>query len=587
MSGYPNVLKYFMWEWQVHFRISCQTQAESLFNQLDRGLQPDVFLLGFLKNDQRKDRLNICVEPENLESIVNYFSNVDDLAKKTFEADDRRNMFYTGPGQQELMTKRLINDTFRLTIEQILNDKLDADRLYFVSESVEIDDFDVYVILSLDKVVYNSHIHLEKDDTEDLVKKYLSFIEAIKDSFLKSLNQMLHLPEPGRNLSSDGKSSDELLRESAKKFMYTIASAGQNFEGLHGLFNACEKLSIQRYEGHENFGSLLIASDEHEQIELEIAVKDSFHTRNLRKLRKYMELSNESLSVISDSAEVKGLGWLKKTYNKDQTIFRIVFRGVHCWDVLHGTDVILQMRYGLPELPREIINKQKFLNDTKRTFTGISIEQSEMILQIAKAATSQKNGALIIISQNAREESERLKNQCIPLVPCKLDDDKVVMLSNIDGAIISDTNGVAYAHGVILDGKVGKKGDSSRGSRFNSALTYIESQGIANPTMAVVVSEDGMVDILPSLRPQIRHSDIKQVIEILKNLNSKESFDIKSYNNAMDWLYSNRFYLTQEECAVINDIKKNIEDLIRKSESMWIVREDLAPSEDMNSSYYL
>jgi hypothetical protein len=48
MSGYPQSLKYFMWPWQVYFRISCQTTSESLFNQLDRGLNPKVFLLGFL-----------------------------------------------------------------------------------------------------------------------------------------------------------------------------------------------------------------------------------------------------------------------------------------------------------------------------------------------------------------------------------------------------------------------------------------------------------------------------------------------------------------------------------------------------------
>jgi hypothetical protein len=51
---------------------------------------------------------------------------------------------------------------------------------------------------------------------------------------------------------------------------------------------------------------------------------------------------------------------------------------------------------------------------------------------------------------------------------------------------------------VILDGRASGRGDGTRGARYNSALRYIESS--AYPCLAVVVSEDGMVDVLTSVR---------------------------------------------------------------------------------------
>jgi len=77
--GYPNILKYYMWGYQVPFRIACETKAESIFNSLDRGLQPKVSLIGFLQNDDPKQP-PICVDPENLEEIIPKLEAVIDRA---------------------------------------------------------------------------------------------------------------------------------------------------------------------------------------------------------------------------------------------------------------------------------------------------------------------------------------------------------------------------------------------------------------------------------------------------------------------------------------------------------------------------
>jgi hypothetical protein len=57
-----------------------------------------------------------------------------------------------------------------------------------------------------------------------------------------------------------------------------------------------------------------------------------------------------------------------------------------------------------------------------------------------------------------------------------------------------DPQGYCYSIGVILDGTASGRGNSTRGARYNSAIRYVESSPY--PTLVVVVSEDGMVDVM-------------------------------------------------------------------------------------------
>lgn len=248
MSGYPEVLKYYMWSWQVHFRISCQTAAESLFNQLDRGLRPNVFLIGFLK-ENRKERLPICIEPEEYNYSIEEFKNIQSVADNLYANDEQHKMIYTGPGVQEEMDSRLKTESFRLAIEKILNESVNnPGNICFVSSPAMIDSFQVFLVLELNQSIYESHVHLKKVDLEERMKVYFSLLESTKDSFLKDRLLNMYLPEPGRNLSSDSRSSEELLREAGKSFMYTIAWAGKYGMGYTAYLNLvinCQHLNMK------------------------------------------------------------------------------------------------------------------------------------------------------------------------------------------------------------------------------------------------------------------------------------------------------------------------------------------------------
>lgn len=589
MSGYPNILKYFMWSWQVHFRISAQVKAESLFNELDKKLLPNVFFIGFLDNKDRIDRHPICVEPESDEYLVGKFTDIQQLADQIYEADGDNRLFFSGEGMQEEMNKRLRKKSFRKALEKILDELPEkSNKVHFATSPAKIDDYNVFLILELDRNVYFSHVHLNNVDPEERFKVHYSLMETTKDSYLDAVFYEMNLLEPGRDRGS--KTHDELLREAAKNFTSSIAWKGKTIRGVHLLFNLCNKMSISRYEGAENRGHLIIAEKNHSEIEMILEIDTPFTSSDIRKTRKLLNLSNASIGVVTNCEEVFGLGILKNTYQKSsESIIDIFFRGIHCWDVMHCEDILLQMRYGLPQLSNEVIVKENFFMDARRIFGVVTEPQLENLYSLALSVTKQKKGAMIVIMKDAESEAIRLAKQCITIKPLKLNSDLILSLTGIDGSVLIDLNGIAYAKGAILDGIVGYNGDASRGSRYNSALTYEEHRGMEKPTMIIVVSEDETVNVIPDYIPKINHEEIVDAIKMLQSINTSDSFHRDTFNNTMFWLANRRFYLKEDECQTINKLKKELEVLDFKvgGTNMWIKHDDLFPNHQMNDSYYI
>src|SRR5438874_1583755 len=75
-----HALKYFMWGYQLHARISMSIAAERIFDALAPGLRPTVHLVGFL-DEERQDRHPICVEPEDEGYTAEEFTGVRALAE--------------------------------------------------------------------------------------------------------------------------------------------------------------------------------------------------------------------------------------------------------------------------------------------------------------------------------------------------------------------------------------------------------------------------------------------------------------------------------------------------------------------------
>lgn len=576
----------FMWGFQRHIQISLQVSAESLFNEIDKGLKPKIFLLGILTDD-RTDRHPICLEPEDCGFSVDAFKDIKGLAQQLENVNEEKRIFHSHPEAQKNHDKRISTNALREAIDKILKrEDLYGETEKFISYPTYIEGFLVFVILELDKKTLNSHYSLTKDKFNDRYKISRSFIESAIDTYLKEC--AVALKDPNRGISAIERPTDELLRESGKQFLYSISQAGENFYGLHGLYDACNTISSLKYEGAEGLGKMIIAKKDHPNIRLTLQLKEPIKVSDYRKVRKFLELSNEDALIISDSALIYGLGEQTGKYNpKSESVYVINFISHFKWEVLHDSNSMMIVEYRQPNLPKDRMDRIKFYSDLKRIFKDVDKNQLDNLWDITVEATKQKHGTMLVISDNAKGEAERLGKQSFALNPLKLTSNIVQQITSIDGAVLIDKDGFCYALGVILDGLATDKGDSSRGARFNSAIRYYEHFGTEHPTVLVIISEDGMINLVPNLKPQIKHSDIIKSIKHLEELSKSEKVERKDFNQLMSFFQNVEFYLIDEECEKINSLRKEIEENDKDIDGVRIVYRDFKSNKEMNDSYYI
>ena len=118
---------------------------------------------------------------------------------------------------------------------------------------------------------------------------------------------------------------------------------------------------------------------------------------------------------------------------------------------------------------------------------------------------------MLVVHHDAATEAIRLEPQSLRIEPTQLDQPTLRALTNIDGAVLLSPDARCHAAGVILDGHATGTGDAARGARYNSAVRYERSASAA--CLLIIVSEDGMIDLLPNLRRRIARSTIERIID--------------------------------------------------------------------------
>src|SRR5690606_12495742 len=136
--------------------------------------------------------------------------------------------------------------------------------------------------------------------------------------------------------------------------------------------DACNEIASMKYEGAEGLGGLIVAPFDHKNIKMTLQLKEPIKMRNHRKVRKFLELVNSESNIISDAFLIYGLGKLTGKYNpKDENIFLIEFKNHLKWELSHDENTLMVVEYGLPLLPKEKINRDKFYEDIPRLFKEI------------------------------------------------------------------------------------------------------------------------------------------------------------------------------------------------------------------------
>jgi hypothetical protein len=152
-------------------------------------------------------------------------------------------------------------------------------------------------------------------------------------------------------------------------------------------------------------------------------------------------------------------------------------------------------------------------------------------------------------------------------------------VSGIDGSILIDPSGVCHAIGVILDGEATGNCSPARGSRYNSALRYVKAAN--SRRLAIVVSDDRTVDIVPLLRPQIRR------LEIEKHMVDLENAPVDAYHLTQIWLDEHRFYINEEQCSRINSALERLARLPREVGEIRYITSQFQADPELNDSYFL
>lgn len=573
-----------MWEHQAHFRISAQTAAEGVFKILDPNLKPNVFLVGMLKDD-RRGPYPLCFDPEDCGYERGLFSDVKSRAQNLEGVDEDRLPLNSLPPAQSNHTPRLKLGALRKALGEAIR-RQDQHRGVnsFCSWPAIVRDYVVFTVLQLKRRAFDSYYALAK---HQLNGRYTSLLDATIHEYLKGCSETLRNPNPGSESTIFSRDPEEIVRAAGRRFMYTPAWAGGEIEGLHGLFDACNTISSLRYEGAEGIGRMLTARREHPNIRETLRLSTPVRIMDYRAVRKLLEISSgeTSLSLLCDSASIYGLGELVGLYDpRREDLFIINFTKHYTWNLQHADHVMIRVTYGHPRLFQMQIEEENLKRDLQRIFKHIDHSNAERLWALVLEATKQKHGTTVVVSSEAQKEAARLEKQCIRIEPVRLTPEIMRMVTAIDGAVLIDPNATCYAIGVILDGLALRKGTSARGARYNSAIRYVESK---EGCLAIVVSEDGSIDLIPDLMPQIPRSAISQAVSKLRTIRDARTVNFREFTNVMDWLSEHRFYLKHDVCEEVNLLRREIEARFERDTAVRIAYDDFEPNDEINESYLL
>ena len=125
------------------------------------------------------------------------------------------------------------------------------------------------------------------------------------------------------------------------------------------------------------------------------------------------------------------------------------------------------------------------------------------------------------------------------------------------------------------------------GARYNSAVRYVHTMRsqFGYASLAVVVSKDGMVDLVPQLMPRIPRAGIDDALAKLRELAAEEIVEREEFDTIIGWLDAHRFYLFRRDAESINGLIDLITPKIAEDghSASWL---RFAPNPDLDMTYF-
>lgn len=567
-----------------------ELDAKRLFQLCDPTLEPTVFLIGVL-TAERDNRHPICIEPEENKLVggstlePSSLSGLQESAESVLKTNPHSSMLYSNPiaGQRAREALR------GYSLSEALRQRLDAityrsDAIHFCGTPVPVEGFAVVPVLRLKRSSFEGHYALRRSE-RDGVSVVTSLLQAAIKVFLEDVCGHLERPEPGSRLGEARRPAEELMRAAGQLIAMTAGYAAGGVVGIHGLFELCNAISEMRYESGESRGGLVICRRDHPDVDLDVVFRSPIPVREHRTVRKLVEVTKGARRLITDGTALFGAGLQKGRYDGvAEDLFEIRFVGHHRWELLHAGHLMMKVGSGLPELPRPSRIEPVFHDVFRRIFANRDPSDSSRIWRLIEAAIALHRGCTLAIVEAAVEEAVRLGGQAVVIEPIAMEPELLDVASAIDGAVLLDVNGRCHAFGVILDGHATAKGDRSRGSRYNSAVRYQHS--IRSACVIVVISEDGMIDVLPKLRPRISRARLVAILAQLDAATQEKLPNRATYYEAIQWLKEHAFYLTKQQCDQANVAKRRFEESA-VTKGLIRVYDDLRPDPELSDEYFV
>jgi hypothetical protein len=411
-----------------------------------------------------------------------------------------------------------------------------------------------------------------------------SLVRGAVDEILRLSSRALYEPNPGADIDIGADPAD--VAKVAGSALTRSATVLAGNEMGPDLFNGLNRVATTRYERRVGVGSLLLAAAASEHIDRSVTLQAPVPISETRTLRKLLETSSRhGESLLTDGSVVYGLGRQRPDYSgASESVFQVLVIGDGTWELYHAGVALATVQFGAPRLPEQRLRRERLDDVAGRVFRECD---SDALWALATAAADAEHGTMLVISERAAEEAARLGSQALTIEPARFDDSLVRQVTGIDGAVLVDPSGCCHAIGVILDGTATGAGDRSRGARYNSAVKYLASAG-DTPTVILLVSEDGMINLLPDLRPRMRRADLDAMLAELREAATIEPVHAERFYRAYRRVEAAAFYLSPGQIDEVNALRDDHWERRRaEGASIWVNEAPLRPDPEMTEEYLI
>ena len=569
-----DTIDQFMWGFQRHFRADVRYEVEEALAGIGLPVQPAVVLVGFAIGNL--ERHEICVEPEDGALAATALSTVAERAAALYDSGPDSQILVTGPGQHQLYHAR----RRRLMRAKVLAAAVEASgafagMTFFASASSPVGGYEVHTCVGLPTPMLQSLPAFDEDEV-NRIPVSRSLPHAVVAECLRRADEALYLPDPGAGLILLGgtrnivrAAADRLLRDT----MFRQGGIGTV------LFDILNDVTFLGYERRGAEGRLLVSASGSLREAADVEFDEPMSLHDVRLVRKVLELSDESTAVLAVGTKVCGL--VMGSAPPDTIEIRV--QGPSRWEARYDGIELMRVSNGRAELPTPQVDPNEFVGIAERTVGDIDVERIWAIIQSAQRA---RRGITLVISRDAAGEATRLGGQAVPIKPGFLDPVDIARLGRVDGAVILGPDGRCYAFGVILDGKATEShGSPARGSRFNSAIRYQRTQ--TPEPLLVVISDDGMVDTIPRLRPRVHRGDVEVAVDAFLAACGAEPVDGEVFAETHRRVEALAFYLTADQCDRVNSAYQGEMHRRLREGGIAASTAPLRPHSDMDDSYFL